>query len=149
MIAEMSAIKTAYEVEGMSPEEIAQDRGFDVAAVKAGLMQYSSKYQKACGKEEEAEEELNFSNEQLQRVNDVIFELAMGAEDPHLRFKAATYVRDDKKGRKEVIKNVAGNNFNVLMINQQLARVAELAEVAKSKALPAPPLKRIPELVNV
>lgn len=135
MTSEMQTIKNAYEVEGMLPHQIAEDRGLDESAVKACLMQVSSKYRKECGKEDEKEDGLNFSNDQLQRVNEVIFELAIASDDPHLRFKAATYVRDDKKGRKEVVKQIGnGNNFNVLMINQQLQRVRELAESAKGVA---------------
>ena len=46
---------------------------------------------------------------------------------------------DDKKGRKEVVKQLnTGNSFNVLMINQQLQRVRELASAAKSQ-IPSPP----------
>jgi len=133
MTSEMQAIKNAYEVEGMTPQEIGMDRSLDEAAVKACLMQVSSVYRKACGKEDETKDELNFSDEQLQRVNETIYDLAISADDPHLRFKAATYVRDDKKGRKEVVKQMNhGNNFNVLMFNQQLAKVNELAEKAES-----------------
>ena len=146
MTAEMTAIKNSYEVESMTPEEIALDRGLEETAVKACLMQVSSKYRKACNKEEENTDNLNFSNEQLAQVNDVIFELAICAEDPHLRGRMATYIRDDKKGRREVVKQQGGNNFNVLMINQQLQKVRELASSAKS-FLPAPPSHL--EVVNV
>ena len=118
MTSELQQIKSSYEELGMSPEEISVDRELDLVAVKAALMQSSSKYRKACGKEDEVEDNLNFNNEQLQRANDVIYELAMAAEDEHLRFKAATYIRDDKKGRKELVKQVQGMSFNILNFNQ-------------------------------
>lgn len=118
-------IKKAFEEEQMTPDQIAQDLGFDVVAVKSKLMQISSTYRKACGIEDPEKSELNFSDEQLQTVNDVIYNLAIGAEDEHLRFKAASYVRDDKKGRKEVVKAVGGNTFNVLTFNEMLSGARE------------------------
>lgn len=138
MTAELTTLKVAYEEEGMSPEEIASDRGLDVAAVKAGLMQVSAKYRKDCGKEEETKDDLNFSDDHLRRVNEVIYDLALSSEDEHLRFKAATYIRDDKKGRKEVAKSMGGNNFNILMLNEQLAKVREVGDRIKKQLLPAP-----------
>ena len=126
MTAELTTIKTAFENEGMSPEEIAESQALDLAAVKAGLMQCSAKYRKACGQEELGIDRLNFSDDDLTRVNEVILELALGAEDPHLRFKAATYVRDDKKGRKEVAKQLGGMNTNIFMLNEQLAKMREV-----------------------
>ena len=138
MTAELTTLKVAYEEEGMSPEEIASDRGLDVAAVKAGLMQVSAKYRKDCGKEDAEKDDLNFSDDHLRRVNEVIYDLALSAEDDHLRFKAATYIRDDKKGRKEIAKGMSGNNFNILMLNEQLAKVREVGDRIKKKLLPAP-----------
>ena len=131
MTTELSALRVAYEDEGMSPEEIAQDRALDLTAVKAGLMQCSAKYRKDCGKESEEIDELNFNNEDLRRVNEVILDLALGAEDEHLRAKMACYVRDDKKGRKEVVRNIQGSNFNVLFINEQMRKVREVGSAIK------------------
>lgn len=123
MSSEVEQIVVAYETLKMSPEEIAIDRELEVVAVKAALMQGSSMYRKACGAEGEDENTLNFSNEQLQEVNKVIYDLAVGAEDEHLRFKAATYVRDDKKGRKDVVKQVQNQQFNILMFNEEMRKM--------------------------
>ena len=143
MTSEMQTIKNSFEVESMTPDEIGLDRGLEVAAVKACLMQVSSKYRKECGMEDEEKDSLNFSNDQLREINDVIYDIALSSEDLNLRFKAATYIRDDKKGRKEIVKQMnSGNNFNVLMINEQLQRVRELAQSAKSSL----PQDRILEL---
>lgn len=135
MTTELSALRVAYEDEGMSPEEISQDRALDLTAVKAGLMQCSVKYRKDCGKESEEIDELNFNNEDLRRVNEVILDLALGAEDEHLRAKMACYVRDDKKGRKEIIHNIQGSNFNVLFINEQMRKVREVGSAIKQGLL--------------
>jgi hypothetical protein len=135
---ELVALKRLYEDEQMSPDEIAEQRSLDVVAVKSALMQCSGKYRKDCGREDEVLEHLNFSDEQLERVNEVIFDLALSAEDPHLRFKAATYVRDDKKGRKEVVKNVSGHQFNIFEFNTKLQSARAAVEDIKRKALGEP-----------
>ena len=135
MTAELSTIKTAFENEQMSPEEIAESQDLELVAVKAALMQCSAKYRRECGQEPEEVDRLNFSNDDLARVNEVILELALSAEDPHLRFKAATYIRDDKKGRKEIAKQVGGMQTNIFMLNEQLAKMRQVKEGIVNRAL--------------
>lgn len=119
-------IKTAYEDSGLTPEAIANDLGFQVVAVKAKLMQISSKYRKDCGQEPLDEDELNFSNEELKEANQIILDIARHSEREDLKFKAATYIRDDKKGRKEVVRAVQNNQFNICdSFNQQLTNARE------------------------
>jgi hypothetical protein len=124
-------IKAAFEENSMSPELIAEDLGFDIVAVKSCLMANSSKYRRACGQEEENESELNFSNRELAEVNQVIMDTARGATLPSgdvdwgNRLKAAMYVRDDKKGRKEVVKAVQNTQNNVMIINEMLQSARE------------------------
>lgn len=146
MTAELTALKKAYEDEGMSPEEISEDRDLELASVKAGLMQVSSKYRKACGHEDEELDVLNYSKDEQRRVKDAILDLGLSAEDEHLRFKALTYVRDDSKGRKDVVKAMGGNNFNILFINEQMQRVRLAAQSVKQKVLQSP---QQAEVVNV
>lgn len=112
----------------MTPEEIAADQEMEVAAVKACLMSCSSLYRRACGSEEPEEDRLNFSDEQLEAVNRVLYELAIGAEDDSIRLKAATYIRDDKKGRKEVVKQIGGATFNILSFNEQMQKIRQLKD---------------------
>lgn len=128
MTNELESLKLSFEQLGMTPEEIAEDRGLDIAAVKAGLMQCSSKYRKACGQEPEAADELNFSDDDLRRVNEVIKEVALTSEDDNLRLKAAMYIRDDKKGRKEVIKGVRDVQTNILQFNTLIKQVRESSD---------------------
>lgn len=135
MTAELTTIKTAYEQENMSPKEIADDRGLDLAAVKAGLMQVSSQYRKACGKEDIEEDTLNYSRDEQQRVKDALLDIGLGADDDNLRFKALMYIRDDAKGRKDVVKNMGGQNFNILMINEKMKQVREVADRIKQKSI--------------
>ena len=125
MSGEAESIRVAFETLGMTPEEIGEDRGLEVTSVKASLMATSSKYRKACGQEPEEEDTLNFSDADLRDVNAIILSTAKYAEDPNLRFKAATYVRDDKKGRKEVVKQMGNQSFNILVFNEQIAKLRE------------------------
>ena len=135
MTAELKTIKVAYEDEGMSPAEIAEDRGLDLAAVKAALMQGSQKYRQDCGKEDEEVDELNFSREEQLQVKRMMMDLALGADDEHLRAKMCINIRDDAKGRKDAVKQMQGNNFNILYINEQLKKVRELTAGVKQKVI--------------
>ena len=137
MSAAIEQIKTAYEINGMSIDEIASEFPYDTAAIKAALVNSSKKYRKECGLDVDADNGLNFTDEELRRVNQVILETALTAEssdgsiDYRTRLAAATYIRDDKKGRKEVVKHIAGNTFNIMSFNEQLAKAREMCGNAK------------------
>ena len=135
MSSEVEQIKIAYETLEMSPEQIAEDRELDITAVKAALMQGSSKYRRDCGVEDGEKNELNSDDEQLRNVNQVIYDLAIGSEDDNIRLKAAMYIRDDKKGRKDVVKQMAGQQFNILMFNERMKQVRGRAEEIKNRIL--------------
>lgn len=135
MSNELEQMRLSYENLGMSPEEISEDRGLDLTAVKAGLMQCSPAYRKACGQEEGEDDTLNFSDDDLRRVNGVIKEIALSSEDDGLRLKAAMYIRDDKKGRKEVIKQVGSMQFNILQFNESMRKARAVADGVKQSQL--------------
>lgn len=136
-------IKRAYEEGSMTPKQIADDLGFEEVAVKAKLCQLSAQYRKDCKMEPEEEDVLNFSNEQLRKVNDVIYQCAIsatlpdGTPDYRTQLKASTYVRDDKKGRLEVVKGIQGGpTFNILQqFNESLQNARALATTARQKVL--------------
>lgn len=135
--AEMEQIKISYEDLGMSPLEIAEDRQLQPESVKATLMACSVKYRKDCGaieteKSGVVDDGLNFTDEQLQRVNARIFELAVGSENEVVALKAAMYIRDDKKGRHDAVKALGGMTFNVLQLNQQFKRADAIMKAALS-----------------
>ena len=142
MSALVQQIKLAYELNGMSPEEIAENFELDIASAKAALINCSSKYRKECNTEDDKESRLNFTDDQLEAVNQVIFETAMCAEhsdgsvDYKTRLAAATYLRDDKKGRKEANKQLQGTTLNFMQFNQQIQQARLQAEEMK-KALVA------------
>lgn len=120
-----------YEREHLSVEEISQEEGFSPVAVKAKLMQISSAYRKDCKQESIQEDTLNFSESELREVNQIIMDTARAAETPDgaidwkTRLQAATYIRDDKKGRKEIRNAINNTNFNILSLNDKLSEVSE------------------------
>lgn len=138
MQSSLQQLKVAYEVNNMTVEEIAEDfKNFDVAAIKAGLMQCSSKYRRDCGAESPEEDRLNFSDSDLEAANKVLLECMHCATYPDgsIDFKTrghyAAYIRDDKKGRKEVRQVIANGTFNFLTFNEQI----QAARQAKEKQI--------------
>lgn len=121
-------IVTAFEQLQMTPEEIAEDQDLDLASVKSILMQSSSQYRKAC----KTDDELNFTDDELTRANQVILNIAQYAEDERTRLRAAIYIRDDKKGRLDVVKAMTGLNINVLTFNQHMQEALEAMKRAKT-----------------
>jgi uncharacterized protein YfeS len=147
MLVEDAALVKGYEELGMTPAELAEDRGLDEFAVKAKLLQLSSKYRKDARNEPEAQDALNFSDDQLAAANQIIYETALSATtidgqvDYRTRLAAATYIRDDKKGRKEVNKAVQGASFNILQLNQTIIEARKLRESKAPKMLKEQPIE--------
>lgn len=133
MTATLEQLRTAYETCGMSFDEILQDNpDFTPEALKVALLTCSSKFRKDVGEDIKNgnDKGLDFTDEDLSRVNEVILDLALGAEDEHLRAKMACYVRDDKKGRREVaalLRN-AGNQFNIYQFNDTMKQIRGVAQ---------------------
>ena len=128
---ELEQLRVSFEDLGLTPEEISADRDMDIAAVKAGLMQCSSKYRKLCKSESIEEDRLNFSDEDLMLVNRRILELALYSPDEHIATKNLHYVRDDKKGRKEVVKQMGNQTFNIIQFNESMKLMRQQAAQAK------------------
>jgi len=142
MTSAVTVIKTAYEVENMTPEQIAEDQNWDITVVKAALMNCSAKYRKACGQEDENEDKLNFDKREQEIFKNVILETAQCAEtfdgrpDYKTRLQAAMYGRDDAKGRKDIVRQMAHQNtFNVFALNETLQQAKVLANRAKQKLI--------------
>lgn len=125
-------IKTDYEA-GSSVQDIAEEQGFEVMAVKAILLQTSKKYRADCRTEcgmaeEELEDPKDFTDEELVLANGIIKEVALcaqlpdGSPDYRTRLMAATYIRDDKKGRKEAKAMIQHNTNNIFTINDAIAK---------------------------
>jgi len=130
-------IKSLYENEKLSVAEISSEEGFSPIAVKAKLMQVSSIYRKDCSNESLQNDELNFSDAELKEVNQIIMDTARAAEtadgaiDWRTRLTAALYIRDDKKGRKEIKSVLQNNQFNILSLNEKLSEIGERTKKMK------------------
>ena len=129
----LTAIRESYDTLGLSVEEIAEQQELDVTAVKAALLQSSAKYRAQSKKEDE----LNFTPDEQAIAKRVIAELAMGAEDDHVRLRAAKYLRDDAKGRLDLGK-ASDLRINVLQFNQILVRAKESIAEGMRKTSQAP-----------
>lgn len=121
-------IVTAYEVLGLSADEIAQQEGWDVTVVKAALLGHSSQYRAAV----KAAREEGFTQEQEDSAIRVIAELVHSG-DEHIALKAAKYVRDDKRGRLDAAKAVKDLNVTVTQWNVTLRQANKVREIAKSR----------------
>lgn len=142
MTAANTSIVTAYEDLGMSPDEIAADQEYDIAAVKSVLMASSSKYRKACGKDEEC----NFSASEEKRAIEVIAQIAQFSEDDNCRLRAAIFIRQDKRGRLDAVKQMAGLNINVISMNEQMKKA--LSAIQKSKGGQVVDVEEVKQLVS-
>lgn len=130
-------IVSAYETNDLTPEQIIESlgvEGLSLTAVKAALMQHSSKYRSICKNEPEDESIYNFANEELKEANEMIVTVMRDATHPDgttdykTRFNAARYIRDDKKGRLEpskLLKNSGG--FNIVQFNTMIQDAREKA----------------------
>jgi hypothetical protein len=153
--ATIEQLRTAYETCGMTIEQIAQDNpDLTVESIKAALLSNSAKYRKDAGFELSTKgaeaSELNFDDEQLKRANEAIIEcmaeacLPDGTPDYRTRLKAATYVRDDKKGRKEVAALLRNNNqFNVFQFNDIMKQVRNVADSVKNQIVDVTTTKQV------
>lgn len=133
----ITQIVSAYETNGLSPEMIVESigvEGLSLTAVKAALMQHSSKYRQLCKTEPEDESIYNFDNQELKEANQMIVEVMRDATHPtgeidyKTRLNAARYIRDDKKGRLEpakVMRNSGG--FNIIQFNTSIQEAREKA----------------------
>lgn len=142
MTAEIQQIVKAYEELHLGVEDIASERELDCLEVKMCLMQFSSQYRKDIKLDSKNERQLDFTDEQLERANQVISQIMDSSEDDNLRSRMARYIRDDKKGRKDGLKNVKKLQINVAMFNAEVMRNAlksiETAKSTTSKSIEIP-----------
>lgn len=123
------SIVTMYETLGMSIEEIHQEDGWDLVSIKACLMQNSPVYRERvkCKMEDGFNEQDN--RDSLQVVRE-----AMHGEDEHVRLRAAIFLREDYKGRRDVkasdLSRMGGITIN--QFNTYLQQANEARERAKS-----------------
>lgn len=122
MTAANEQIVAAFEDSCMSPEDIAQSLGFDLLAVKAVLLQNCPSYRKSAKKDDA----LQFTENEAEEMKGIILNIARYEEDDQsLKFKAAKFILEDKKGRLDIGKQMNTLNINVLDFNAQLKKAIE------------------------
>lgn len=127
-------IVQAFDQLNLTPKQIADEFNLNEIAVKAILMQFSPVYRKSM----DTEIDNNFTDKELVEANNVMLGLIRHSEDDHLRFKVAKYIRDDKKGRLDIGKNMAGLKMDVTVFNQYLVDAREAVKHSKSLNSPSP-----------
>ena len=141
MISE--SIKALYENEGLTPEEISEAlEDISVPAVKVALLQNSAKYRTDI---KVPENDKDFSDNELEEAK-VAIARCMNAEDPHLAFKAAKFVFNERKGRHNVRSLMKNVTLNVTMLNQQMQN-ARAAKERAAKKITELPVKQLVEKV--
>lgn len=122
MTASCQQIVTCYDELGMSIDEIVAAGHGDALAIKAVLMQFSPKYKLDIG-DPVKKADLSFSDEEALAAKQTIAYAAQFAEDEHLKFRAAQFVLQDKKGRLDVAKGIKNLNIslNTFMVHLEKA----------------------------
>jgi len=133
-------ILTAYEDCGMTPEQIAEDFNYELQAVKMILLAHSQAFSdKQLTKDNKREDSSNdnlFSDTDLQLAKNTIKELASSAEIEAVKFRAAEFIINEKKGRNDV-KNLRdmSNGINITIISETMSRAREAMAKAKQRAI--------------
>ena len=140
MTAVVTQIVKAYETLHLDLEEIAREVEVSIFEVKSVLNQYSQMYRMDC----KEDKDLDFSDDELLVANSTIVKL-MNSEDDHVALRAATFVRDDKKGRKEVKSALKSMVIDVLEFNERIRRM----QLASGNPGPSVPLIKEKELIDV
>lgn len=122
MTAASQQIVTAYEDLGMTIDEIAAQGLGEPVAIKAVLLQWSQKYRE----DTKTNKSCDFTDEDHDQVLAVIRNAAMYAEDEHLRFRAAKYIRDDKKGRLDLNRGFKNLNISLQTFTVHLERANKI-----------------------
>ena len=129
-------IVRSYEELHCDIETIAKELEISQLEVKAALSQYSKLYRK----DTKENRDLDFTDDELEIANNVIVECVKDG-DKELAFRAAKYVREDKKGRRDVRNGLRETMINVLAFNEQLRRMHLATTDRKTPALARPETK--------
>ena len=115
----------------MTPEQIAETEQMNLVAIKSVLYQCSGMYREQL-KENKT---LDFTDEQLDEANVIIANVMRYSDDDNLRFRAAKFLRDDKKGRRDKMNGFKQLNINITQINQHLDQVHKQMTLAREHSV--------------
>ncbi len=127
-------IVEAYEVESLTPEQIASDLGYDPTAVSLSLAQYSPAYQQKNKELVKADEKPLFDDVHMNRARDVMVALTMNTDSPQVQYQAAKFIINEKKGRNDLGK-LKSIGISVTVFNEGLAKAMAIKEQVKLRAL--------------
>ncbi len=136
-------IVEAYEVEGLTPDQIASDLSYDPDAVSLSLAQYSPAYQQKNKALVAKDEKPLFDDSHMNRARDVMASLMLNTDSPQVQFQSAKFIINENKGRNDVgkIKNL---NISVVTFNEGMRRAIEIKEQVKARALGQSPKPTTP-----
>lgn len=127
---------------GMTAEDIAVDLGYDVILVKQimakradelnrGLM-VSDPLNPVPLSQQEVVKPV-FTEDETETAKNAVMELVRGAEVESVKLKAAEFVINESKGRHDVMKKMADQNFNIEAINLAMKRARLSMELTRAK----------------
>lgn len=131
MTAAAQQLVQLYEVQSLTPEQIAEIENLAPTAVKSVLYANSAKYRN----DTDTKKELDFNESDAELALSVIRRVAAYSEDDGTALKAAMFMRNDKKGRLDAKVGMKRLNINVTVLNEHFAKAA--AAMA-ARVLPAP-----------
>lgn len=115
-----------YEKLHLSLEDLASEHSISITEVKMMLTQYSSIYRADCKDTSKAgNRDLDFSDDDLDTANQVIRSIVASTDDEHLKFKAAKYIREDKKGRLDINKAIQKIGVDLSTFNRHMQQMRE------------------------
>lgn len=120
-----------YEVQNLTPDQIAELENLMPSAVKAVLYANSAKYRN----DTDTKKEVDFNDTDAELSLSVIRRVAQYSEDDGTALKAAMFIRQDKKGRLDAKVGMKRLNINVTVLNEHFAKAAAAMAV---RVLPAP-----------
>lgn len=120
--AQIIQMVAAYENGQLPIDLIADEFETDELTVKAALLNHSLKYRGEVKADIKKGIEPDFTDTDLEMANNVIRQTVLETDDENLKFRAAKYIRDDKKGRKDILSGLGALHINVFEFNEQLRR---------------------------
>jgi hypothetical protein len=121
-----------YENLGLSVGEISEETGYELTAIKAILVNHSRGFQNSIRVNKQSG---IITDDELEEFTGVIKSVARDSEFDHLRLKAAMYLRDDKLGRHDVIKEGGNLVVNVLTLNAGLKKLKQLKQMSSNGSM--------------
>lgn len=136
-----------YERLGLTIDQLANEHSISLTEVKMMLTQYSSLYRNNCKSVEKKDPNSDFTDDDLEVSNSVIRSIInsdIEDLDPksriaslQLKSKMARYIRDDKKGRLDVAKEIRKIGVDLSTFNKHMQQMRERLAMKQANAAPS------------